>query len=153
MTFPNTGSAQPSVADISNLSYFKTDYLSGEKYRRQSSPARRVIAEKAMLFTEAYKLSKQGQQEMKLLPPQQRNKHIEHIFQKYCAFYAYSDKSVKYRHGLHDIMNESKDFYQTYTTKESRTLARQIKIKTLANIIDTGRVAARPCRPQREQAF
>ena len=60
-------SARPSTADINNLSYFKnlhsqnyikTDYLSGEKYRSQHSCIRRAIAEKAMLVTEAYRLSR-----------------------------------------------------------------------------------------------
>lgn len=140
-------SARPSTADINNLSYFKnlhsqnyikTDYLSGEKYRSQHSCIRRAIAEKAMLVTEAYRLSRQGQEEMNLLPPQQRSKRIEFVFQKYCAFYAYSNQSNKYRQGLRDIMNECKDFYSTYTSEESRALARKIKIRTLANGIDNG---------------
>lgn len=140
-------SARPSTADINNLSYFKnlysqnyikTDYLSGEQYRRQQGNVRRAIAEKAMLFTEAYKLSVQGQNEINKLPPQKRSERIEFVFQKYCAFYAYSNQSRKYRRGLHDIMNECKDFYRTYTSEESRALARKIKIRTLANGIDHG---------------
>ena len=145
MTFPTHGSAQPAVADINNLNYFKnihrqnylaTDYLSGEKYRRQHNTVRRAISEKAQLITEAYRFSRQGQQEMKHLSPQNRSKHIEAIFQKYCAFYAYSNNSNKYRNGLHDIINENNDFYRTYTTEESRALAKQIKIRTLAHNID-----------------
>lgn len=147
MTGNLTQSAKAQTADINDLGYFKkiynqhyltTDHQSGEKYRRHDGAVKRAIIEKAMLHTEAYKFSNRGQKEMEGLNPAGKENRIEFIFQKYCTFYAYSDESTKYRRGLRDIMNESKDFYNTYTTEESRALARQIKIRTLANEIDNG---------------
>lgn len=147
MTLNTTNPAATAKADIDDLQYFKniyhqdyikSDYKSGEKYRSHDGAAQRAIIEKAMLHTEAYKLSRRGQKEMMALSENDKKNKVEFIFQKYCTFYAYSDESTKYRRGLRDIMNENKEFYQTYITEESRALARQIKIRTLANEIDQG---------------
>lgn len=133
--------------DINNLEYFKNlpnqKYLrtaeqSSNKFKSHDGAAKRAIMEKAMLQTEAYKFSQKGKSETQNMSAQEREAHIEFIFQKYCTFYAYSDETTKYRRGLRDIMNEHKDFYRTYITEESRALARQIRIRNLARDIDNG---------------
>ena len=133
--------------DINNLEYFKNlphqKYLrsaekSSQKFQSHDGAAKRAIIEKAMLYTEAYKFSQKGKEATQNMSPEDKGAHIEHIFQKYCTFYAYSDESLKYRRGIRDIMNEHKEFYNTYTTAESRALARQIKVRNLVNEIDKG---------------
>lgn len=133
--------------DINNLEYFKNlhnqKYLrtaeqSSQKFRNYDGAAKRAIAEKAMLQTEGYKFSQRGQSETQNMSAEEKDARIAYIFQNYCTFYAYSDESLKYRRGIRDIMNEHKAFYSTYTTEESRAIARQIKIRNIANQIDSG---------------
>lgn len=133
--------------DINNLEYFKdlpnqpylrTAEQSSKKFRSYDGAAKRAIAEKAMLQTEGYKFSQKGKEQTKNMSAEEKEDHMAFIFQKYCTFYAYSDESLKYRRGIRDIMNEHKEFYKTYTTEESRALARQIRIRTIARDIDNG---------------
>ncbi len=133
--------------DINNLEYFKNlpnqKYLrtaeqSSKKFQSYDGAAKRAIMEKAMLHTEAYKFSQRGQSETKDMSAEEKEERMAYIFQKFCTFYAYSDESLKYRRGIRDIMNEHKAFYSTYTTEESRAIARQIKVRNLANQIDKG---------------
>lgn len=133
--------------DINNLEYFKNlpnqSYLttaeqSSKKFQSHDGAAKRAIMEKAMLQTEAYRFSQRGKSETKEMSSEEKDARMAYIFQKFCTFYAYSDETTKYRRGLRDIMNEHKAFYNTYTTKESRALARQIKIRNLTREMDNG---------------
>ena len=133
--------------DINNLEYFKNlpnqKYLrtaeqSSKKFRDHDGAAKRAIMEKAMIHTEAYKFSKRGQAETKDMSAEEKDARMAFVFQKFCTFYAYSDESLKYRRGIRDIMKEHKAFYSTYTTEESRAIARQIKAHNLPIQIDSG---------------
>ena len=133
--------------DLNNLEYFKNlpnqKYLrtaeqSSKKFRSHDGAAKRAIMEKAMLQTEGYKFSKRGQAETKGMSTEEKDARMAYVFQKFCTFYAYSDEALKYRRGIRDIMNEHKAFYNTYTSEDSRAIARQIKVRNIANQIDKG---------------
>ena len=126
--------------DIKNLEYLKSlpyqNYLktaeeSGKKFHSLDGEVKRAIIEKAMIHTEAYKFSKKEQDKISNLSSEEKENHLSFIFQKFCTFYAYSDKTQKYHNGFQDIINEYKDFHYTYPSQESKALARQVKIQKL----------------------